>query len=420
MSSIKFTLAVCTVGGAWEPIAASLKELRPERVIFVVSHDTAGSVEQQVIPHVTEEGATVGPGQYETVVVSDAQDFGACIRKMRDLDAEVNRWLGRGPEYEVAVDFTGGTKCMSAALALAGRRWPCRFVYVGGSERTKGGVGVVVSGRELVVQRQNPWDALGYQAIEDALVLFDQGAYSAASRRLGDALRSATDPEVKSELSAVQQLCDAYDAWDRFDHRKARQTIDTVLRRANDLRRVLGSGADHLLGTIREHQGFLDRVLGEPASLPIIVDLLANALRRAGEDRYDDAVARLYRAMESVAQTRLREVLGIEDTARVPLDKLPQGARKRLGSRAEDGHVWLGLQDGYAVLLELGDEVGQRFHELELDDRERSPLVARNQSILAHGFQPVGREAFEQLRGTALKLALLTKSDLPAFPRLSG
>src|SRR5690606_2247321 len=97
------------------------------------------------------------------------------------LTGDVESWVKRGEECRVVVDFTGGTKCMSAAVSLQASRWPCEFSYIGGAQRTKDGVGIVESGHERVVHQANPWDALGYRAVEEFIVLFDQRAFLAAA-----------------------------------------------------------------------------------------------------------------------------------------------------------------------------------------------------------------------------------------------
>lgn len=48
-----------------------------------------------------------------------------------------------------------------------------------------------------------------------------------------------------------------------------------------------------------------------------------------------------------------------------------------------------------------------------------TPLAARNQSILAHGFQPVGHNVFDQLWSAAATLGGFTEAELPTFPRLA-
>ena len=76
------------------------------------------------------------------------------------------------------------------------------------------------------------------------------------------------------------------------------------------------------------------------------------------------------------------------------------------------------LRDDYLLLQTLNDDLGKDFLEMGLDDREKSPLVSRNQSILAHGFAPAGDKVFAQLWDAALRLARLTDAHLPVFPRL--
>jgi CRISPR-associated protein (TIGR02710 family) len=309
---------------------------------------------------------------------------------------------------------------MSAALAVQAHPWGCRFAYVGGTERTKNDVGVVVSGKEQVLHVQNPWEALGYQAVEEATVLFNQGALAAAGKLLDRAMLQVQDPARKRELLGFKFLAHAYDAWDRFDHRHALNRLAEVQKFANDLVALLGRDRAELLDVqTAGHRRYLAELLDHAGPTPARVkDLLANARRRAAEGRHDDAVARLYRAIEAIAQVRLREAHSIDDTGHVPPDRLPEGLARRWSGRVSNGTVFLGLRDDYVLLLELGDELGKLFQDLKLDDRTRSPLVSRNQSILAHGFDQVGDKVYQHLWDAGLRLAALAEGDLPAFPRL--
>jgi CRISPR-associated protein (TIGR02710 family) len=414
-------LGIYTVGGSPEPIIASLKERRPDRIVFIASPDTIMMVEDRVVPEAKDEEVIVGPGQYEADVVPDAQDFADCVRKLKELGEQVHQWLGRGENYQVYVDFTGGTKCLSAALTLVAQRWPGTFVYVGGTERTKDGVGVVVSGKEHILHAENPWNVLGYQAVEDALVLFDHRAYSQATAKLDQVLRATTDVEVKSEVSALRLLCEAYELWERFNHQQATQKLKDVLRKANDLRHLLGpSVAGSLLTELRKNLEFLDSLLADPKGRGLIIDLLANAERRGLEGRYDDGVARLYRSIEALAQDRLRGVAGIENTGNVSLNKIPEQLRTSLGLKEDNGTMQIALQDSYAILAALGDELGKQFLEMRLNDPQKSPLVLRNRSILAHGFEAITKRAYDQLLEASFKLAGVTSKDLPSFFRFSG
>jgi CRISPR-associated protein (TIGR02710 family) len=420
-------LLICTVGGSPEPVVAALKRWAPARVVFVPTRQTRPQVEAAILPLAEREGVSLSPGCWDAFVLPDGQDFAACVHQLRELASEVERWVARGrgaaAEHQVVVDFTGGTKCMSAALAVQAHRWPCLFAYVGGTERTKNGVGVVVSGKEQVVHAENPWDALGYQAVEEAIVLFDQGACAAAARLLDRAVRRLQDPARKRELNALKLLAEGYDAWDRFDHQAAAARLNDVSKAANDVRILLGSRAkaEDLLTAVQVHHAHLMQLdASEGPSRALVADLLANARRRLDEGRYDDAVARLYRAIEALAQTRFGEAHGLPDTSTVPLDRIPPPLHDEWAPAAADGMLKLGLQDDYRLLHALGDPLGAHFRQLGLDDRQRSPLAARNASILAHGFQPIGAKVCGQLDAAALALAGLEEGELPRFPKLAG
>jgi CRISPR-associated protein (TIGR02710 family) len=150
-----------------------------------------------------------------------------------------------------------------------------------------------------------------------------------------------------------------------------------------------------------------------------ILDLLANAQRRAElACRYDDAVARLYSALESLARYRLEDEHGIAN-AEVPPEKVPEDVRAAYVDRyldEEEGTLVLGLDASYRLLAALDDDLGKRyvdrFHEL------RQVLDVRNHSRLAHGRNPVRPQVYERLRDLLFDFADIEESDLPTFPIL--
>lgn len=415
------TLLICTVGGTPEPVVAALKHWQPKRVCFVHTPQTKNDVEGKILPKARDEGVDLDAGRYHLLALSDGQDLARCVDELRPLTPQVTEWAGRGDGFRVVVDFTGGTKCMSAAIGLQASRWPCLFSYVGGGERTKEGVGVVVSGTERVVYQANPWDALGYQAVEDFIVLFDQRAFRAAAQLVKRAKSHVDRPDRKRELAALKHLARAFDAWDRFDHKKANNKLKNVTKMANDLRAALGQQkADCVLAEIGKLNGHLTQLLeATPPSRHHVVDLLANAKRRKDEGRIDDAVARLYRAIEAMAQVACKERHSIDSTEQVPLDRLPETLRAEWASRATEGTVRLGLQDAYRFLAALGDPLGEKFERLGLQGMS-SPLLTRNRSILAHGFVCVSDKDFNKLWRAALSLADIEEASLPSFPILGG
>lgn len=299
--------------------------------------------------------------------------------------------------------------------------WPCLFSYVGGSERTKDGVGIVVSGAEKVIQQANPWDALGHQAVEDFILLFDQRAFVAAAQVAAAAKTQVSRENRKREFSVLEQLAKAFDTWDRFDHQASRAEFNRVEKAANDLRAVLGSTkTDRVLDGVARFTKHLGQLCdASPPSRHHVMDLLTNAQRRKEESRIDDAVARLYRAIEAAAQVALKELHEIGSTEKVPLNRVPASLQSEWESKAKDGVVALGLQDAYALLASLNDPWGEKFREAGFNDT-KSPLTARNRSILAHGFDRVSERIFDKLWTTALALADIKEADLPSFLALDN
>jgi len=405
----RHTLLICSVGGTAEPVAAAIRHWRPARIMFLCSDQTRASVTAAL----AAASSPIGPGCTDQIVLRDPQNLEWVLRDLRPLDAYVLSWQQRGDNYAAVVDFTGGTKVMSAALALVARRWKCDFAYVGGRERSKDGVGVVLSGREEQFTCFNPWDALGFQAVEDAVTVFNHGGYAAAAALLDGAVKNAGQPALKRELATLKAVVDAYAAWDCFDHDKAKRHFDDALKNRNDLAAIFPHETRSLVARLERHRDRAAQLASESeATAAWVEDLVQNAARRAAEGRFDDAVARLYRAFEALAQVRLREAHGIPDTKHVRVEQLPDTLRTEWANRGRDNRSFmLGLQDAWCVLKGCNDELGRRFFELGLADEQRSPLVARNQSILAHGFQPVGKDVYTQLDEHLRSLASFDHAD---------
>lgn len=427
-------LLIATVGGKPEPLAASIMRWKPAKVVFVPSQGTRDKI-KSIREMLSNRQYHLKEGEYEVLAVSSGQDFSQCVQKMQlGLKTKVKEWisLSGGEDHCCVVDFTGGTKCMSAALAMVARPWPAvQFSYVGGSERDNDNVGIVISGKEQVVQSANPWDVLGYQVVEDAVVAFNHHDYGEGAQWLNRALRSNVRVFTrKSELCALAKFMEGYDLWNRIEYKEASDKFRQCDKSLNDLAAALEGIVEKM-----ELQQHLDKAKCRLEKLKksriesssgctreLLEDLMANAERRKEEGRHVDAVACLYRAVELAAQLRLWEKYKT-DTAKVPLEELPESMRRRLEPNAEDGKVKIGLQDAYKLLNSKEDDLGRIFTE-ELKwskNNKKSPLTARNQSIAGHGFSPVSSETTERLWEGLLQLAEvmdIKEDQIFRFPKL--
>jgi len=144
--------------------------------------------------------------------------------------------------------------------------------------------------------------------------------------------------------------------------------------------------------------------------------VVANAVRRAEQVRFDDAVARLYGAVEKIAKIRLRLVYGI-DNSNVRPEQIPdEEMRKRLQQDSGEERLKLPLQKSFELLQSLGDPSGQKFAHAQ--NEMRKLLDIRNNSILAHGFEPVQEKTYRRMLDISLSFLDGTEEDLPVFPKM--
>jgi CRISPR-associated protein (TIGR02710 family) len=137
-----------------------------------------------------------------------------------------------------------------------------------------------------------------------------------------------------------------------------------------------------------------DRMKGH--GYEIVEDLLLNAERRAVQERYDDAVGRLYRALELLAQIRLQQAYGIK-TGDVDVQKLPTVLQQEYEQKRspERKKVQLALRNSYVLLSQLdADPLGQLYQEH--DGNLFNALQTRNNSLFAHGFQPITASDYQK------------------------
>jgi CRISPR-associated protein (TIGR02710 family) len=133
-----------------------------------------------------------------------------------------------------------------------------------------------------------------------------------------------------------------------------------------------------------------------------VEDLVGNALRLAHQKRFEDAILRLYRACELLAQLRLRHEHGLNtgdlDLQNPRLSQLPEDLAQLLRERKErENRAWAGLLESYRILAALGDPLGKVFAE-KWGERLKDLLRMRNSLFLTHGLNPVAEAEWERAR----------------------
>ncbi|MCL6451237.1 MAG: TIGR02710 family CRISPR-associated protein [Acetobacteraceae bacterium] len=387
-------MTVGTGGGVEDGIARCIDDRRPDEVVFLVTAMSETKVK------LVEEKARRMPS-HRCVPVADHEELSEAYRVARDVIRGVKRTQA---DAEVEVDFTSGTKVMSAAAVLAGLAEDCRdFVYVGGGRRDSE-TGRVTSGAETL-RTMRPYCVLADIWAQRAVELFNAYEFQAALAICERAVGGRDLPAFERRpFEVLAVLCRAYQSWDAFD-------LETAARGFAEARKAAGTQGIDLhdaeqFPRFTENSEWVKRLnnlltafqreeVGRRTfPLEFVVDVVANADRRMEGGKWVDAVSRLYRAVELVAQHVLSERYRI-DTGAVNTDLIPAEAREKYEAYRDDsGRLRLGLEQAYSLLRDLNHPLGRCFFEAEA---MRARLRARNDSIAAHGLAPVTPEACRSL-----------------------
>ncbi|MBO4301471.1 MAG: hypothetical protein J5861_07710 [Desulfovibrio sp.] len=101
-------------------------------------------------------------------------------------------------------------------------------------------------------------------------------------------------------------------------------------------------------------------------------------------------MARLYSTIEKCAKIALQVRHGI-DNGHVRLEHIPEAMRDEWRPLLdEDGVARVGLEKSFQLLAALGDQLGDIFQKRQTE--LQATLQARNVSLLAHGYVPIGKD----------------------------
>ncbi len=376
-----------------EALAFSIEQNRPDQVIFLCSGKTA----QETLPILKE---FIAPKHiaFEHFVIPNEDN----VQSLYGDYLKILRTLGQ-PE-QIIVDFTSGTKAMSAAVFAAALVVQAAQVsYITGPRDETGRVIKSTS-----VESLYPAQIYARQHLQRAMDFFDLGEFAAA-RQLAAEYRDNQDIDDEIRLLAVDLygLADAFDKWERFCWQAAASGLGKAAKAKSELRTHIDPKA------IKSAGRFCQAVQDGQWSRERLYDLAANARRRYEQGRYDDALSRLYRAFEYMVQVRLKEQYGIE-TGKVREQelrklKLPDTFIKNLRfsvhRKNELPTARIGLRDALEILCRILDDWGRKLQPLYFGkdglEKQNGPLAKaldkRNRSWLAHGTLPAEKDVVKTL-----------------------
>lgn len=408
---------ILSVGGSIEPLMKSICETQPLYVALLCSEGTLEKAveikracQQQEFPVEVKYFPIGGEKSHEDLMLCYEQGL------------ECSEWIKQKVQpHQVIVDYTGGTKNMTAALVLATVKENFNFSYVGGDKRNKEGLGVVESGSETVYTFENPWRRLAETHQQRLESQFNSYQYKACHLELKEIIKDLSDSRIRTQFEILNQVSQAYEAWDRFEHTEAIKFFKAAELSLSTARNLKASGfLESLADTFLKNFETLKTLTGLKTDIPDSSradDLYANAQRRFKEHKYDDAVARLYRLIEMLGQIELYKKTQ-QLTGKFPIERLPASLKEEYiadyQDREKPENVKLGLYATFKLLNVEGHEIGKLFQEHE--KQFKTLMQSRNSSILAHGNLPLKEELAKRFF-EFVKTIYQPKSTLE-FPKL--
>ncbi len=396
MNKRALVISVGTGENVSHGICFSINKFRPDYILFILTPES----KSKTLPLILEHSEI---SEYDECLLDDPNDMELITEK---CEKAIRRLLEQGYKAEnIGIDYTSGTKAMSLGLGYASLRLGVgSFRYVTGRRDSNGRV---ISGTERVLTL-TPYQIYAENLFREGIEFFNRFQFSACVENAKKASQLIKIPHAQEKLQLLQKLSFAYYLWDKFELKKAHEILKNLDRKSS-LFKEWG-----IKNRVEKNLQTLYKETQEEFCRERVADLISNAQRRAEEERFDDAVARLYRALEYIAQIKIYEknLFKQGSTEEIVIDRLPPSLQEKYSSRKIGG-----LTQCYQLLADIGEDIGQEFLS-EWGDKNsslRRCLSMRNLSILAHGFVPIERSKYEEFLKECKKWAFKIIPSLDSY-----
>ena len=306
--------------------------------------------------------------------------------------------------------------------------------------RTKNGLGIVENGSEITKLQCNPYEKYGIKEFERGKEFFDNYQFESARFNFKNACKSLEEGPKKELSKYYMNLSNFYQNWNKFNEKikiyNEKLKKDEKIKLSAYLQKELIENcpknsfledfnkSEDFLNQMNKNLEFLrlklqnDKNKGISYYLP---DLLNNAYRKIEKGYYDDGVARLYRALELIAQIELNKLEIIDqnklknnkvfhinknkfDLKTKDKSKIREEVENWDKSWSNDGKTFkIALNKSYELLKLFDVELGKKY---KADKKLNSSTDKRNNSILAHGLEPLNKESAEDFYEKVLSFSV--------------
>lgn len=412
---------ICTVGMREAPIILSVLAVKPKKCILLHTKGSYSTVEK-----IESDQDLMKLGlEFERVEIDE-------VDAAENYEIMKTQVLNRlGPMRRVRVDPTGGRKIMGTAVGAFAFFFRIPMVYLHAEEKM--GINFPFTGR--IRDIDNPYVYFG--DIELGLIKksFDNYDFNMVLEICEDLRKTVRNTNINTLLEIIQEFVVVYRDWDMFMHskhfgdQKSRKEyvilssgLENAMNKIHRFRKDLKSDiVDYEL--MQKNIDFLKMLESGWKDRKNIcdkyrlVDMYLNANRRAFQNRYDDATARLYRCMEMCSTIEL-EKYGIDDPAepdykmfadRLGMDSsdISSNFEKEMGRSLPPR---LALGDQMVLLGHIKNNVVAALYKKMAASKKAdknnpdSLMEKRNRSILAHGTNPICKEDYQQIESNVVSM----------------
>lgn len=379
---------------------STITKIYPHHVVFFASDKSKHTIDYIEDLFKKDNDEFISGEDYQIVQLEAIDDFNACFEIFESKVWDF-KYSESPNDYQIIMDYTSGTKTMSAAMACCGMFYRTDLISIGGDRSS----GEVSAGTELI-NYQNLYK------IYDRLVLVRSrhNFNSYRFRECIEILGYIVDLSIHKE--SFLALCEGYYAWDIMEFEAAYNYLRQV--NANhievvEIKKILKKNLNALGIIVNSRSENLKNCY-------ILASLINNSIRRAEEYKYDDAIARLYRSFELIAQIRLTKH-GIKssdvDVSLLNENGVSKEFIEDLEKTREDGKIRIGLIKDFLLLNELNDDLGKIY--IENENRIKNLTQKRNNSILAHGLDSQSKQDFDDFLDVVILLARKLDKDMGKF-----
>ncbi len=428
-------IAIFTVGGSTAPIINAIQELKPDFIYFICSSGSAKTASERLVDgqpllkneKIIAKELNLSPSQYEKIllpveIVDSLDEVYSILEK--ELLKKIKKKFGQ-EQLRIIANYTGGTKTMSAALALLSILQDNWELHINTAERSNL-IKIDSGDTPVAINKVNLLLKLDFTFWEELMQKF---YYEEILEKIKSYLcYGSLLPQLRTKLIHLKTILSAFVLWDIFNHFEALSLLEQAYNSTKNkkllsyylfLKQLVIKKPKNEEETAEEDNNL------EKISYEMVLDLLKNAERRAYQKRFDDAVARLYRAIEMFAQIRLYTTYNINPGNITPdkIQTLPSNAQKFLyteyeKNKDEKGKLKIALTKCYELLYALQDPVGISYFKVK--NKFLNILKSRNFSILAHGINPISEKDYSNMYEFVKDFISMTLSQIDEKTRLEN